>query len=317
MGDSSGYRVNDDGSVTRIDSGPNGYQRNNNPGGGSSNNMGCFWPFIIAIIAIFIIVLSNIDSSESEADSLETIDPVEIDVPDIPVETLAVETLSADTTIAIDYTHVTTYLSVSDDNIYIDADGGYTEIEVSTDGEWYIDVDVAEWGHLTKRSNSVTLRIGTNPSSSSRTDYFVLKSGEHTRRINITQYGNTSPTANIENIWMDHGVYQNGIQGMKIHVKFTVDNMNGNTIYAYAFFYWGDNITPLHNQYGNNLSFYGYGTPSYDSARFDDFIIFVPYAGLNMAPGQGTVSLSFDISIRTSSGSELDRKNNTQITFSN
>ena len=116
---------------------------------------------------------------------------------------------------------------------------------------------------------------------------------------------------------MDHGVYQNGQQGMKIHVKFTVDNMNGKTIYAYAYFYWGDNTTPLHDQYGNNLSFYGYGTPSYDSARFDDFTIFVPYAGLNMQPGQGSVSLSFDISIRTTSGAELDRDNNTQITFTN
>ena len=215
------------------------------------------------------------------------------------------------------YTPSTTYLNVSDDDIYMSADGGSTEISISTDGEWYIDVDVTSWGHLTKSSNSVTLQLDENSSSSSRTDYFVIKSGNYTKRVNITQGGDTSPKANIESIWVDHNVYQNNYKGMKIHVKFTVENMNGNTIYAYAYFYWGNNTTPLHDPNGNNLSFYNYGTPSYDNARFDDFVIFVPYAGLNMQPGQGSVSLSFDISIRTSSGSELDRNDNTQFTLSN
>lgn len=215
------------------------------------------------------------------------------------------------------YTPSTTYLNVSDDDIYMSADGGSTEISITTDGEWYIDVDVTSWGHLTKSSNSVTLQLDENSSSSSRTDYFVIKSGNYTKRVNITQGGYTSPKANIESIWVDHNVYQNNYKGMKIHVKFTVENMNGNTIYAYAYFYWGNNTTPLHDPNGNNLSFYNYGTPSYDNARFDDFVIFVPYAGLNMQPGQGSVSLSFDISIRTSSGSELDRNDNTQFTLSN
>lgn len=312
MGNSSGYKVNDDGSVTRIDGGgsnSSGSNKPNNSSGGSSDNSGCIWGVIIAVVIAviigIIIAISNSGSSDSSASDYDTVEAVDVEaVEEIPV----VEEV---------YTPSATYLDVSDDDIYMSADGGSTDITVSSDGDWYIDVDAANWGHLTKYSNSVTLRIDRNNSTSSRTDYFVIKSGNYTRRINITQRGNTSPTADIERIWMNHGVYQNGVQGMKIHVKFTVDNMNGKTIYAYAFFYWGDNTTPLHDQYGNNLSFYGYGTPSYDSARFDDFTIFVPYTGLNMQPGQGSVNLSFDISIRTSSGTELDRDNNTQITFSN
>lgn len=306
MSNNSGYRVNEDGSVTKINSGgSSGGNSGGNNSGGSSDNGGCIWFIIIAVVIGIIVAISNSGSSHSDnyvADSA------------VVEEVVAVEEVAAVEEV---YTPSATYLNVSDDDIYMSADGGSTDITVSSDGDWYIDVDAANWGHLTKYSNSITLRVDRNNSTSSRTDYFVIKSGNYTRRINITQRGNTSPAADIERIWMDHGVYQNGVQGMKIHVKFTVDNMNGKTIYAYALFYWGDNTTPLHDQYGNNLSFYGYGTPSYDSARFDDFTIFVPYTGLNMQPGQGSVNLSFDISIRTSSGTELDRDNNTQITFSN
>lgn len=306
MATNSEYRVNEDGSVTKINGGSNKIGNNRKPSG-SSNNNGCIWGIIIVIIigvliAIFTSKTSNSSNTNDDVDSTAEV-----------MDTVAEEEPEDEDV----YTPSTTYLNVSDDDIYMSADGGSTEISITTDGEWYIDVDVTSWGHLTKSSNSVTLQLDENSSSSSRTDYFVIKSGNYTKRVNITQGGDTSPKANIESIWVDHNVYQNNYKGMKIHVKFTVENMNGNAIYAYAYFYWGNNTTPLHDPNGNNLSFYNYGTPSYDNARFDDFVIFVPYAGLNMQPGQGSVSLSFDISIRTSSGSELDRNDNTQFTLSN
>lgn len=306
MATNSEYRVNEDGSVTKINGGSNKIGNNRKPSG-SSNNNGCIWGIIIVIIigvliAIFTSKTSNSSNTNDDVDSTAEV-----------MDTVAEEEPEDEDV----YTPSTTYLNVSDDDIYMSADGGSTEISITTDGEWYIDVDVTSWGHLTKSSNSVTLQLDENSSSSSRTDYFVIKSGNYTKRVNVTQEGDTSPKANIESIWVDHNVYQNNYKGMKIHVKFTVENMNGNTIYAYAYFYWGNNTTPLHDPNGNNLSFYNYGTPSYDNARFDDFVIFVPYAGLNMQPGQGSVSLSFDISIRTSSGSELDRNDNTQFTLSN
>lgn len=298
------YKVNDDGSVTRINAGGN---NNSNNSSGSSSNNGCIWFIIIAIIlGGIILAISNSNSNSTNMEESDT-------------DSVAIEDIEADTAIVEeeDYSQTTTYLNVSDDDIYISADGGTEEITVSTDGEWYIDVDVASWGHLTKYSNSISIRLDRNTSSSSRDDYFVIKSGNYTKRINITQYGDSSPKAEIESIWMDHNITQNGVRGMKIHVKFTIDNMKDKTIYTYAYFYWGDNVTPLHDQYNNDLSFRGYGTPSYDNARFDDFGIFVPYSGLNMKPGLGTVELSFDISVKTSSGTELARKNNTQITFNN
>lgn len=297
----SGYRVNEDGSVTKINSGGS---NNTNNSGGSSDNSGCIWFIIIAIVIGIIVAIanSNYGSSNQTYDDTAAVEVVEI--VEEPVEEIVVAPS-------------TTYLRVSDDVITMNASGGSEEITIYTDGDWYIDVNTAPWGHITKYSNSLILRLDENTSRSSRTDYFILKSGAYSKRINITQYGNTTPSAVIERIWMDHGVYQNGQQGMRIHVKFTVDNMKGKNVYAYVFFYWGDNTTPLHDAYGNNLSFYNYGIPSYDGSRFDDFTIFVPYTGLNMQQGIGSVELSFDISIKDSSGNQLARENNTQITFSN
>lgn len=300
MDDKSQYRVNEDGSVTKIGGGGTGNSNNNSDGSG---NGGCLWAVVIAIIVgIVIAVISNSNGSDS------SYEPADSTAYDEVVEEVVAEEVS---------TPSTTYLRVSDDDLYFDASGGSENITIYTDGDWTVDVDVASWGRLTKYSDSVVLTVDENSSRNSRTDYFTLKSGSYTKRINITQSGNTSPSADIERIWLDHSVYQNGVKGMKIHVEFTVENMNGKTVYAYAYFYWGDNVTPLHDQYGNNLSFYGYGTSNYDSCRFNDFVIFVPYYGLNMSPNQGSVDISFDISVRNASGTELARNNNTQITFSN
>lgn len=95
MGTNSGYRVNDDGSVTRIDSSTNSCQGNNNSGGGSSNNNGCVWWTIVAIIAVLIIVFSNINSSD-QTDVSDSVDTIEIDNPIVVEETDAVATVELD-----------------------------------------------------------------------------------------------------------------------------------------------------------------------------------------------------------------------------
>ena len=176
MAINSEYRVNEDGSVTKIYNGSNNTENNRKPGG-SSNNNGCIWLGIIVIVIGVLIAIFAAHSSDSsytneDADStVESVDSVAEEEPEVEEV----------------YTPSTTYLNVSDDDIYMSADGGSTEISISTDGEWYIDVDVTSWGHLTKSSNSVTLQLDENNSSSSRTDYFVIKSGNYTKRVNITR----------------------------------------------------------------------------------------------------------------------------------
>lgn len=302
MAANGGYKVNEDGSVTRIDGGGSNNKGNNS--GGSSNNSGCVWFIIIAVVIGIIIAAVNSGSSDSSDYASDTVAVEEVAV--------AVEEVPA---VEEEYASSTTYLRVSDDDIYIDATGGSRDITVYTDGDWYIDVNTADWGHLSKYSNSLTLRIDNNSSSSSRTDYFILKSGDYTKRINITQYGNTNPSGDITRVWVEHNVFYNGAKGMKIHVSYDVVNMKDKYVYLYTYYYYSDNSTPLMNSYGSNLSISSSGVAPYESTTFNDSWHFMPYTNLNMRPGYGSIDLSFDVVIKDGNGNQLDRNENNRFTL--
>lgn len=302
MSSNSGYRVNEDGSVTRI-SGNGSSNNSNNTSNGSSGNGGCIWGVIIAIAIIVIVILVKFNSSGSyEYDYDDTIAVEEA----VEKEVVAVEEV---------VTPSTTYLRVSDDDIYMNAQGGSTEVTIYTDGDWYVSVNPESWGHISKYSSSLTLRLDRNPSSSARTDYFEITSGDYSRRINITQYGNTEPSGNITRVWVEHNVYYNGCKGMKIHASYNVENMKNKYVYMYTYFYYGDNSTPLKNPYGSNLSMSSSVIALYENTTFNDTWHFIPYTSLNMQPGYGSIDLSFDVSIKDGNGNQLDRDENNQFTL--
>lgn len=267
----------------------------------SSSNSGCIWVAIIAIICGIGFLIGVNANNSSDYSTIEEVPEVE-EIVDEPVEE-AVESSA-------------TFLSVSNDDVYFDADGGYKDIVINTDGDWEIKVGTADWGHLTRNGNSLRLRVDEHTGSSERTDFFIVKADGYEKRINITQSANTTPTAEIERIWMEHNVYENGSKGMKIHVKFNNRNLKGQRITVYAYFYQEDNVTELHDQYGNSLFCHSSSTPTYDNSTYEDFVLFMSHSALNMSPGtNGT--FSFDISIKDASGNQLARENNTRFDFSN
>jgi hypothetical protein len=290
--------INADGTITRRDA------SNNN--GGSSDNTGCIWAVIIAVcIIVGIVIAANSNSSDNSYSEPEK----------VVSEVVSNNSSKEEETYVEETSNEATYLSVSESSVIFDSDGGSIDIDISTDGEWEIGTSTADWGHLSKHSSSVTLRVGSYSGDEDRTDWFTIKAGDYEERIEITQHADNEPSANIERVWVDHNEYNNGYKGMLIHVEFTTENLLGKTVYVYAYFYQSDNQTPLHNQYGDKLYFYGTGSPSYKSARFGDFKIFVPYVGLNMAPGVSG-DFSFDIEVKDGSGTLYDRDENNSFTFS-
>lgn len=79
--------------------------------------------------------------------------------------------------------------SVSKTNLSFHSRGGSETLTVSGSSNWSVSVNPASWGHLTRSGNTITLRVDANSSSSSRTDYFTLKSGSTNIRVNINQSG--------------------------------------------------------------------------------------------------------------------------------
>lgn len=90
-------------------------------------------------------------------------------------------------------------LSVSKSNLSFSSYGGTETINVSGPS-WSISVNPASWGHLTRSGNTLTLKVDANSSSSARTDYFKLKSGNQEIKVNVSQSGSShssSPYLNV------------------------------------------------------------------------------------------------------------------------
>lgn len=79
--------------------------------------------------------------------------------------------------------------SVAPETNRFDANGGMKTITVTGSSNWYIDAHSASWTHLDKSGNGLTLIVDSNSSTSCRSDFFVLKSGEEKIRVDIIQDG--------------------------------------------------------------------------------------------------------------------------------
>ena len=212
----------------------------------------------------------------------------------------------------------TTYLRPSQSEISVSHKGGRRTITVSCDGNWKIGTPTASWIELSKSGNTLTLDIERNNSTNDRDDYFTIKSGNLEKRINITQFGDNTPNADIERIWVDHNIVRGygygATKGMVIHVEFDVENLKNQTVTVQALFYYGDNTTPLNNGYGGQVSVSDTGNVNHDSGTFEDFKLYLPYPSLRMM-GHGSGVFSFDVLIKDRRGNTLDRKNNIQFTY--
>jgi len=112
-----------------------------------------------------------------------------------------------------------------------------------------------------------------------------------------------TPLGTIENVWFEPVATKNGVQGMGIHVKFSVNGMKNKQGQCAAWFYY-ENGNPLilaapngayttaDNQVAVNESF----LPNSDAVSFDDFVLFIPYSAFPCL-GEGTFNLKFQVGI--------------------
>ena len=279
------YTINEDGTVTR-----NKKTNSTSNSGGGSDNSGCWIFIVIAIIIGIIIAIANSQSSSSSNQSQEL--------------TSEVESVAA---------YEEPFITISSTNVHFEADGGSNTFEVNSNTQWEIITHTESWGHLQRNGDNIILTVERNYSSESRSDYFELSTGEQTVVVNISQEG-AKPSAEISSIWLTHNEYNNGVKGMIIHVSFSTENLKNQLICVKTCFYYDDNVTPLCDSYGNDLVKTISACPSYDSATFNDFEIFIPLNWLNMASGY--YDLSFDVILQDQYGEQLDINENTKFTYS-
>ncbi len=186
------------------------------------------------------------------------------------------------------------FLNVSPSEVSFTSSGGSKTIYIETNSDWSVSIGTADWGHLSRSGDNLTLQIDANYSSSSRTDYFCIKADGIEKRINIFQDGTSSRNSTTEvsgtvrSIWVDHNVSDSyGNRGMKIHVKFDINGMLNRRGQAAAYFYY-TNGNPLKDTNSRcctsngNVATHIDFTPNYENCTFNDLSIFMPYSELHM-----------------------------------
>ncbi len=108
----------------------------------------------------------------------------------------------------------------------------------------------------------------------------------------------TKANAQVEDIRIDHDVFQNGRRGIRIHTKLTINNHRSKKASVIAYFYSSDG-TKLKDQNDEYRSDDGqvctvaYAAPLFDSSTWNDYKLFIPYEELHM--GNDTHALKFNI----------------------
>ena len=121
------------------------------------------------------------------------------------------------------------------------------------------------------------------------------------------------PVATFESVRVAHDVEVNGQKGMRIHAAFSVKYALDNPCKLIAYFFYDDDppaaLKSGDAQYrdaGGNMSASTKFTPRYESSRFGDLQIFVPYSALHSATvphrGTGQYHLRFYLRLYDESG---------------
>ena len=194
-----------------------------------------------------------------------------------------------------------TYLSTSTTNLSLSATGSSNSISVSTDGSSYELIYLPSWCSISSKTSS-SFQIACNANTGdARSDWFKVKSGDKEVKITVNQAaGVKKPSATIENVWTEHNVSLGwNITGMRIHVKFSVSNMQykqGDCV-AYFFYENGAPIINYNAQYKASDGHVCVGmpiTPSYESTNFSDLTLGIPYNEFGL---RGYYSLKFRICV--------------------
>jgi len=101
----------------------------------------------------------------------------------------------------------------------------------------------------------------------------------------------TSPRANIESIGDDHNVYEGFEKGMRIRLKFTVDNLKDQAVHVAAYFFLADGtVLTDHNEKhrapDGQVAVGSQCVPLHTSTIFNDYSLFMPYSELHLIQGQ-------------------------------
>jgi hypothetical protein len=100
------------------------------------------------------------------------------------------------------------------------------------------------------------------------------------------------PRATFDSIWVDYGVKENDVLGMRIHMSFSAYNMKDMDAYVAIYFEYNDDMAGFlkdknkkFNSTDGDVAVYRSIKPAYDPAVYNDLQLFMPYSELDLEAG--------------------------------
>lgn len=207
------------------------------------------------------------------------------------------------------------------------ANGGTETFYISTDSDSWTTWGIPTWCSVEdKTSNSFKLKCESNSASSERSDYMKIKAGDKEVRIDVKQSGainEVSKTANIESVTVEHNVYKDNIKGMKIHVKFDVQNCKSESCGCIAYFYYengnileNNNISDTYKTSNGHICVMTKFTPGYDNTTYSDLVLFIPNYVLTDSATTGAKSFYFSVRLYNFSLKDFIENKSYKVTYS-
>jgi hypothetical protein len=120
------------------------------------------------------------------------------------------------------------------------------------------------------------------------------------------------PRATFDSLWVDYDVEQEGMRGMRIHLKFSTYNMKEMDAYVAIYFEYNDELAGYlkdkngkFNSTEGDVALYRAIKPAYDPADYNDLQLFMPYSELDLEPG--VYDLTMDAKIIYKAGGVISR----------
>lgn len=219
-------------------------------------------------------------------------------------------------------------LSVSRTSISCSASATTEYITVNCNTNWEIQYPTGTMYRATRSGNMVKVEISANSATSSRTDYFYIKTadGSKTQKISLTQYGKTSASsynayATIHKAWIEYNVYENGVKGMRVHVKFDAYGVLKHKVGIVLHFSnaAGEELKDYNGKYvdtGGKVAHSDNTTALYTNTTWNDFTLFFPYSELHISSGSKNINLTAEIGVYDWTTNMWLSANNYTVTFS-
>ena len=105
----------------------------------------------------------------------------------------------------------------------------------------------------------------------------------------------------FEKQWMDYDVMENGVKGMRLHLKFTATGLKDSLATIAVYFEFDDSRGRLKdrnqkfNSSAGDVAVYRDIKPQYDPAAYADLTLFMPYSEFDLYPGSYFLKMDVDL----------------------